>query len=168
MLTLFPYVGIVLFTLYIRVGCTYRVSFLGLAHFICLLVTKGTLEEKIYQRQISKYGLSTILNEPMTNSGDSVQFSPEELKDLFSLPSGTSCQTHDLLDCNCQNNNSMFDEQCATKHQSLPIRKTLDMARMDGLRNWNHLSPPINEAACHDQLLVDASDSITFVFQNRV
>ena len=80
MLTLFPYVGIVLFTLYIRVGCTYRVSFLGLAHFICLLVTKGTLEEKIYQRQISKYGLSTILNEPMTNSGDSVQFSPEELK----------------------------------------------------------------------------------------
>ena len=132
------------------------------------LLTAGTLEEKIYQRQISKYGLSTILNEPMTNSGDSVQFSPEELKDLFSLPSGTSCQTHDLLDCNCQNNNSMFDEQCATKHQSLPIRKTLDMARMDGLRNWNHLSPPINEAACHDQLLVDASDSITFVFQNRV
>ena len=64
--------------------CTHRViSQAYKAHFICLLVTKGTLEEKIYQRQISKYGLSTLLNEPMKNSGDSVQFSPEELKVLY-------------------------------------------------------------------------------------
>ena len=34
----------------------------------------------------------------------SVKFSIEELKDLFTLSENTSCETHDLLNCNCGEN----------------------------------------------------------------
>ncbi|KAJ9125219.1 hypothetical protein QFC22_000173 [Naganishia vaughanmartiniae] len=68
-------------------------------------VTTGTIEEKIYQRQVTKMGLSDqLIDHAQTSSkadgGDS--FSAAELKDLFTVQCKTNgCATHDLLECDC-------------------------------------------------------------------
>lgn len=60
----------------------------------------GSIEEKIYQRQVSKQGLSgTVVD--LTKKGEHISFSAEEMRDLFTFDSNTSCLTHDLLDCQC-------------------------------------------------------------------
>ncbi|KAI9838109.1 MAG: hypothetical protein M1819_006265 [Sarea resinae] len=62
------------------------------------LLTRGALDEKIYQRQLTKRGLADSV---MENKVSSSSFSREELRDLFSLDETSSCQTHDLLGCHC-------------------------------------------------------------------
>ena len=46
--------------------------------------SSGTIEEKIYQRQISKQGLSGAVVD-LSKTSDHIQFSVEELKNLFTL-----------------------------------------------------------------------------------
>lgn len=60
----------------------------------------GTIEEKIYQRQISKQGLSGAVVD-LTRTSEHMQFSVEELKNLFTLHESSHCITHDLLNCDC-------------------------------------------------------------------
>ncbi|KAF8425851.1 SNF2 family N-terminal domain-containing protein [Tirmania nivea] len=62
------------------------------------MITTGCIDEKIYQRQLSKQGLAnSIMDQRLSASS----FSLAELRDLFTLDEGTDCQTHDLLDCEC-------------------------------------------------------------------
>lgn len=68
--------------------------------YIYRLLTTGTIEEKIYQRQITKQGLSEAVSDvqaklkgPQGNGG-SGGFSREELRDIFTLREDTSCDTH--------------------------------------------------------------------------
>jgi len=59
----------------------------------------GTIEERIFQRQVSKQGLSgTVVD--LGKGAEHTSFSSSELRDLFSL-TDTLCLTHDLLDCRC-------------------------------------------------------------------
>ena len=80
----------------------------------CLLY-RALLKRKIFQRQITKQGLNTVLdfdcgntanNSCLNSSGKSggggggrwaAKFSREELRDLFSLREDTLCDTHDLV-----------------------------------------------------------------------
>lgn len=71
----------------------------------------GTIEEKIYQRQISKQGLSGAVVD-LTRSSEHIQFSVEELKDLFTLHEDSPCVTHDLLDCECAGGKDPTGELC--------------------------------------------------------
>lgn len=59
---------------------------------------KGSLEEKIWQRQVTKIGLADSVMEQKDNVA---QFSRDELKDLFRLDEESRCQTHELLGCAC-------------------------------------------------------------------
>ena len=64
--------------------------------FIYRFLTVGTIEERIFQRQITKCGLAdSVVDEIDSGNG----FSRKELKDLFSLVMDTECLTHDLLGC---------------------------------------------------------------------
>lgn len=66
--------------------------------FIYRLLTQGALDEKIFQRQVSKTGLAdSIVDGKSGVSG----FTREELRDLFSLDESDDCQTHKLLGCSC-------------------------------------------------------------------
>ncbi|QGA18342.1 hypothetical protein EYB26_006026 [Talaromyces marneffei] len=67
--------------------------------YIYRIMLKGALEEKIWQRQVTKIGLADSVME--SKSSNMAQFSREELKDLFRLYEGKSCQTHELLNCKC-------------------------------------------------------------------
>ena len=71
----------------------------------------GTIEEKIYQRQISKQGLSGAVVD-LTRSSEHIQFSVEELKNLFTLHENSDCVTHDLLDCACTEGKGHTGELC--------------------------------------------------------
>ncbi|MCJ1305366.1 helicase [Hypocenomyce scalaris] len=61
-------------------------------------VMAGGLDEKIWQRQVTKLALASSV---MDQKGGNSVFTREELKDLFRLDEGLSCQTHDLLGCVC-------------------------------------------------------------------
>jgi DNA repair and recombination protein RAD54B len=59
----------------------------------------GGMDEKIYQRQITKTGLAdSVVDGKKTEAS----FSAEELRDLFRLDLSAGCQTHDLLGCDCK------------------------------------------------------------------
>lgn len=65
----------------------------------------GTLEERIFQRQVSKQGLSgTVVD--LGKGAEHTSFSTNELQDLFSL-TDTLCLTHDLLNCDCSADGSV-------------------------------------------------------------
>ena len=72
--------------------------------YIYRMLLVGSMDEKIFQRQVTKIGLSDALmgneaGEASESAGDS--FSQEELKDIFNLHLSTRCLTHDLLGCAC-------------------------------------------------------------------
>ncbi|RPB23197.1 hypothetical protein L211DRAFT_787171 [Terfezia boudieri ATCC MYA-4762] len=62
------------------------------------MITTGCIDEKIYQRQLSKQCLA---NSIMDQKSSVSSFSLAELRDLFTLDESTGCQTHDLLGCEC-------------------------------------------------------------------
>lgn len=62
------------------------------------ILLKGSLEEKIWQRQVTKLGLADSV---MEKKNTAAQFSRNELKDLFRLDQENRCQTHELLGCEC-------------------------------------------------------------------
>jgi DNA repair and recombination protein RAD54B len=62
------------------------------------IIMKGGLEEKIWQRQVTKLGLADSIMEQKVNTA---QFSREELRDLFRLDEREGCATHELLKCDC-------------------------------------------------------------------
>jgi DNA repair and recombination protein RAD54B len=59
----------------------------------------GGMDEKIYQRQVTKTGLADSVVDGKKNEAS---FSAEELKDMFRLDLNAECQTHDLLGCDCK------------------------------------------------------------------
>ncbi|KAF2431392.1 hypothetical protein EJ08DRAFT_185870 [Tothia fuscella] len=66
--------------------------------FIYRLLVKGAMDEKIFQRQVTKTGLAdAVIDSKKTGNS----FSPEELRDLFSLDEKEGCKTHELLGCEC-------------------------------------------------------------------
>ncbi|XP_064461046.1 DNA repair and recombination protein RAD54B-like isoform X2 [Ornithodoros turicata] len=148
------------------------------------LLTTGTVEEKIFQRQIMKQELSGTVLE---NKKENQKFSSEDLKDLFSLDETTACSTHDLLGCPCQQENNLllddadFDIDYDTEGQkeSKPQpRQTLQpkgypvklgkKVGMEDLLKWEHIAAPINLMQTQDPHLASASQDITFVFRNVV
>jgi len=60
----------------------------------------GSIEEKIYQRQISKQDLSGAVVD-LSKTSEHIHFSIEELRNLFTFHEDSSCVTHDLLECDC-------------------------------------------------------------------
>ncbi|MCJ1440192.1 MAG: helicase [Stictis urceolatum] len=62
------------------------------------LLMKGALDEKIWQRQVTKVGLADSV---MDKKAGGSSFSRNELKDLFRLDEGIECQTHELIGCGC-------------------------------------------------------------------
>ena len=75
------------------------------------LATAGSIEEKIFQRQVTKQGLGGgVLTESICEGAvQKNHFTSEELKDLFSFDCDAICNTHDLINCDCQGDGSNVD-----------------------------------------------------------
>lgn len=77
-----------------------KVLCLGVCHSLA-----GTIEERIFQRQVSKQGLSgTVVD--LGKRAAHTSFSTSDLRDLFSL-TDTPSLTHDLLNCSCSMDGSV-------------------------------------------------------------
>ncbi|XP_069456727.1 DNA repair and recombination protein RAD54B isoform X2 [Ovis canadensis] len=134
------------------------------------LLTTGTIEEKIYQRQISKQGLSGAVVD-LSKTSDHIQFSVEELKNLFTLHESSHCVTHDLLDCECTGENHTGDSleklpvsrncQLGPHQQKCDSLKPLSMSQ---LKQWKHF--PGDHLNLTDPFLERIRENVSFFFQN--
>lgn len=75
------------------------------------LLTAGTIEEKIFQRQTRKQGLSTCV---VDKGEEQCSFTQAELKDIFSYDFETVSTTHQLLKCNCNGTYRPDDKKAET------------------------------------------------------
>ncbi|XP_007999297.1 DNA repair and recombination protein RAD54B isoform X1 [Chlorocebus sabaeus] len=134
------------------------------------LLTTGTIEEKIYQRQISKQGLCGAVVD-LTKTSEHIQFSVEELKNLFTLHESSDCVTHDLLDCECTGEVHTGDSlekfivsrdcQLGPHHQKSNSLKPLSMSQ---LKQWKHFSG--DHLNLTDPFLERITENVSFIFQN--
>jgi DNA repair and recombination protein RAD54B len=66
--------------------------------YIYRMLTQGAMDEKIFQRQVSKTGLADSIVDGKSGASG---FTREELRDLFTFDEREECQTHELLGCKC-------------------------------------------------------------------
>ncbi|KXN90194.1 DNA repair and recombination protein RAD54B [Leucoagaricus sp. SymC.cos] len=74
--------------------------------FIYRFLTAGAIDEKIYQRQVTKLALSDSLIGSATTASKSDTFTRKDLRDIFRVHTDTPSNTHDLLDCPCDEGRS--------------------------------------------------------------
>jgi len=92
--------------------------------FLYRTLSTGTIEEKIFQRQVTKLSLATnVVGGEVDVTPD---FSKNEIKELFTYKQDTICETHDLLNC-----------RCSGQLNRIPAHKR-DAAKVDELANWDH------------------------------
>ncbi|XP_058420597.1 DNA repair and recombination protein RAD54B isoform X2 [Diceros bicornis minor] len=135
------------------------------------LLTTGTIEEKIYQRQISKQGLSGAVVD-LTKTSEHIQFSVEELKNLFTLHESSHCVTHDLLDCECtgekdHTGDSLEKFSVSRNCQLGPHQQKSDSLKplsMSQLKQWKHFSG--DHLNLTDPFLERIRENVSFFFQN--
>ena len=64
-------------------------------------LSTGTIDEKIYQRQVKKLEMNTsVFNDKKSNTHG---LSNEDLKDIFIIDDNTDCLTHSQSQCKCLN-----------------------------------------------------------------
>ncbi|KAK7194190.1 DNA repair and recombination protein RAD54 [Novymonas esmeraldas] len=121
--------------------------------FIYRLLSTGTIEEKIYQRQVSKQGLSANVVDMQEDSKQ--HFTLEELRSLFKYKADTLCDTHDLLGCtSCEAAESSATpgrgrgaaaaEELKMQFRKVGQPKKKSGPRMDELKAWRHISAVAN------------------------
>ncbi|KAJ1529567.1 hypothetical protein ONE63_006338 [Megalurothrips usitatus] len=150
--------------------------------YIYRLLTCGTIEEKIFQRQLSKAGLSGAVVDPQKHS--SIKLSKEELKDLFTFHGGDESLTHCSLGCNCdgkgtvpspednpfsaeKENEFEDDERDCQLRLGLQYdteKKDASDLRMNQLFEWQHHAPPFIESSIQVLGLAQASELLAFMF----
>ncbi|XP_017579315.1 DNA repair and recombination protein RAD54B [Pygocentrus nattereri] len=135
-------------------------------------LTTGTIEEKIYQRQVSKQGLSGSVVD-LGKKAEHINFSAEELRDLFTFDPNTTCLTHDLLDCDCLGDGStpgVVEEATLAEGRACQLGRRANSASvpqrvsMSELMHWRHFSGAIQSYG--DIYLDRAHRHITYAFQS--
>ena len=88
-------------TLYIFTSC------IG---FVYRFISKGTIEEKIFQRQASKQALSSAVVDATEDAER--HFSVDMLRQLFQFKENTLCETHETFKCKrCKNGKQTIKSQ---------------------------------------------------------
>ncbi|XP_015277433.1 PREDICTED: DNA repair and recombination protein RAD54-like [Gekko japonicus] len=119
--------------------------------YIYRLLSTGTIEEKIFQRQTHKKALSSCV----VDEEQDVErhFSLGELKELFILNETTRSDTHDKIKC----------RRCVNGHQVRPPPEGSDCT--SDLSQWNHCA---EKRGLQDAVLKTAWDAaITFAFYHH-
>ncbi|NWS80666.1 RAD54 protein, partial [Toxostoma redivivum] len=119
--------------------------------YIYRLLSTGTIEEKIFQRQTHKKALSSCV----VDEEQDVErhFSLGELKELFTLNETTTSDTHDKIKC----------RRCVNGHQVRPPPNGSDCT--SDLSQWQHCA---DKRGLQDSVLKTAWDAaVTFTFHHH-
>ncbi|GAA6032918.1 hypothetical protein JCM8097_000048 [Rhodosporidiobolus ruineniae] len=131
--------------------------------FIYRFFTAGTIDEKVFQRQLTKQSLSSSVMGEEGEAGAAAKggntFSSDELRAIFTLHDDTACNTHDLLGCRCHFGETLpdFEEEDedeadeddeeggflqASQFQGLDMdRRALKQRRnLSVLKTWKHFN----------------------------
>uniref|UniRef100_A0AAY4DKP1 RAD54 homolog B n=1 Tax=Denticeps clupeoides TaxID=299321 RepID=A0AAY4DKP1_9TELE len=128
------------------------------------LLTTGTIEERIYQRQVCKQGLSGAVVD-LGKGAEHISFSVEELRDLFTFNPDTPCLTHTLLGCHCpgEGQSPVPERGCQLGRRgdggAVPQRVS-----MSELMHWRHHSGTVQSYG--DVYLDHAHRDVTYAFQS--
>ncbi|KAH9816886.1 P-loop containing nucleoside triphosphate hydrolase protein [Melampsora americana] len=148
-------------------------------HIYRFLAT-GTIDECIFQRQVTKTGLATDLIKDAGVSREVLDrgntFTSDELKRLFELHTGTPCHTHDLLGCRCfetkttdevaedaagqaESDSDSLPEasqmfQPATQYKPSNLQK--EPKKLAELETWDHINTSLSDS------LEELDDSILY------
>ncbi|XP_037044060.1 DNA repair and recombination protein RAD54B-like [Bradysia coprophila] len=133
--------------------------------FIYRLILAGSIEEKIFQRQLSKVALTGCVVD-QSSKKEKLKLSNEELKDLFSIQIAVDeCATHELLDCQC-NGDGLNVEQ----YKEMDLPATSDPTKslqMHELSSWQHYKYPIDSGLLAEMCMPNVSEEIAFIFRNQ-
>jgi len=115
--------------------------------YIYRFLGTGTIEEKTYERQLSKEGLA---GQVVDDNLDSRKFSAEELRDLFVPNFDTRSTCHDSLECECCD----------------PVKNVSGKPGEDD-HGYTHLLPNSHELRGCDACLACVKGSISLVFAKK-
>lgn len=142
--------------------------------FIYRFLTTGAIDEKIYQRQVTKLGLSASLigSAGSSSASKTDSFSRKELRDIFRIHPDTICNTHDLLECQCEESGGRPSDTCeevqpvdpntednvlergfiAASNVKMDASDPVDTAKKKAalalLSEWKHIN--CQRSGCHD------------------
>ncbi|KAL3312360.1 DNA repair and recombination protein rad54b [Cichlidogyrus casuarinus] len=135
--------------------------------FIYRLVIANSLEERMFQRQIAKCGLSArVTNTSAKKRKSAANLSSDELRRLFQLPDHDKNWTHELIRCQCmiggENRQEDSDEERECQI-SIPDASEPDQgSSLSKIDTWLHLlsTEPISQYLGKDPLLKDISEGM--------
>ncbi|GAB4822557.1 hypothetical protein N2152v2_009603 [Parachlorella kessleri] len=107
--------------------------------WIYRLLTTGSIEEKIWQRQLAKEGLSRVVVDD--NANESRTFSKDELRALFKVDPTIDCDTHKAIKCKCMGSSSKgsgtTDDDSGSDEEGEDEQPAA--ANQDSVLSWAHL-----------------------------
>ncbi|KAI4318616.1 hypothetical protein MLD38_032295 [Melastoma candidum] len=162
--------------------------------YIYRFLSAGTIEEKVYQRQISKEGLQKVIQrEENAVSAESNFLSTEDLRDLFTFHENARSEIHEKMNCTrCSNveeteesanevghvpeNSGTYDsdggdvgsfaEIAGCLHKLKASEKQVGTPKEEELSKWGHHYSPTSVPDTIFQ--ASAGEEVTFVFTNQV
>ncbi|KAL7156802.1 hypothetical protein ABFS83_02G033500 [Erythranthe nasuta] len=158
--------------------------------YIYRFLSTGTIEEKVYQRQMSKEGLQQVIQREQVDSEKGNHLSTEDLRDLFSFDESMSSEIHEKMCCNrCKQHEMMpgsssprkyTSESCSTDEEDIggfaglagcfnnlkSHEKQVGTPKEEDLASWGHHHSPSSVPDCI--LQASAGDEVSFVFTNQI
>ncbi|KAM1382281.1 hypothetical protein ACFX2F_034762 [Malus domestica] len=165
--------------------------------YIYRFLSTGTIEEKVYQRQMSKEGLQKVIQHEQTDNpkAQGNLLSTEDLRDLFTFHENVRSDVHEKMNCiRCQNTNDTpqttaeGDADESTNQNGQSGQVISDIGRFAERAGCFHelkssekqVGTPLEEdlsnwghhfspTSVPDSILqASAGDEVTFVFTNQV
>ncbi|KRY54336.1 DNA repair and recombination protein RAD54B [Trichinella britovi] len=138
------------------------------------LLTTGSIEENIFQRQIRKDDIGLVVDGNDEMKKTKMKFSIDELKHLLVYQANTACATHDAMQCNCSGQkvlqqvdseeNANF-ESCSDESSTSDVKT---VASMKPLYQWSHMAGCFIEQKLDPEscLRFSNNNTVSFVFAN--
>ncbi|XP_057763471.1 protein CHROMATIN REMODELING 25 isoform X1 [Arachis stenosperma] len=160
--------------------------------YIYRFLSTGTIEEKVYQRQMSKEGLQKVIQKEQTDSlaAQGNFLSTEDLRNLFTFHENAKSEIHEKMCCTrCQTDDAPQTTEkkyaapdCESDEETTDIggfaeiagcleklkrsEKQVGTPLEEDLGSWGH---HFSSASVPDAILqASAGDEVTFVFTNQV
>ncbi|KAL6514250.1 DNA-dependent ATPase protein rad54 [Orobanche hederae] len=158
--------------------------------YIYRFLSTGTIEEKVYQRQMSKEGLQKVIQQEHVDLEEGNLLSTEDLRDLFTFHESVSSEIHEKMCCKrCEQHETMSGTGFENNHMNESCRldeediggfaslvgsfnslkrheKQVGTPKEEDLASWAHHHFP---SSVPDSIFqASAGDEVSFVFTNQV